>query len=194
MGLGTDSKLFGVGSDYAGTGGVGSVQGLGSPQRGGMAAGLKRITSILQRMDHWRLQTKGISHGSQQVSEVRTELRAVCSCGACRRECRKTPSKRWCTGQDLNLQPSDPKSVKMGFSRLLKLFKSCGKTVEYSLKTLIFARDEASERNREICKKCKESANESQQAFLPILGNSGLPALSSRVLGSDAARRSTSCF
>ena len=34
MGLGTDSKLFGVGSDYAGTGGVDPVQGLGSPQRG----------------------------------------------------------------------------------------------------------------------------------------------------------------
>ena len=34
MGLGTDSKLFGVGSDYVGTGGVGTVQELGSPQRG----------------------------------------------------------------------------------------------------------------------------------------------------------------
>jgi len=34
MGLGTDSKLFGVGSDYAVTGGVGTVQELGSPQRG----------------------------------------------------------------------------------------------------------------------------------------------------------------
>ena len=47
-----------------------------------MAADLKRITSILQRMDHWRLQTKSVSNGCQQVSEVGTDLRAVRPRGA----------------------------------------------------------------------------------------------------------------